>query len=31
MPREAEVSGACNEGDNLAAELLRKIEQRLRE
>ena len=26
-PREAEVSGACNEGDNLAAELLRKIEQ----
>jgi len=26
-PREAEVSGACNEGDNLAAELLRRIEQ----
>src|SRR5215475_12894455 len=26
-PREAEVSGACNKGDNLAAELLRKIEQ----
>jgi hydroxymethylbilane synthase len=26
-PREAEVSGACNEGDNLARELLRKIEQ----
>ena len=27
VPRKAEVAGACNEGDKLAAELLRRIEE----